>query len=137
MGDCYEIIHGDRCVGTMEVKPQGLYVGFSCRCDIRVPGFARVKARWQDRELDLGVLIPAGQRFSLDTKVAAKKCGTGIPEFRIDTGEEKTGTFVPIYPEEPFAYIARLKDAFFERRYGQPGIVLRDTQLPRDTAFTD
>ena len=36
------------------------------------------------------------------------------------------GTFVPISPEEPFAYISRLKDAYFERRYGQAGVVIPD-----------
>ena len=34
------------------------------------------------------------------------------------------GKFVPVYPEEPFAYMSRLKGAFLEIRNGQMGINL-------------
>ena len=42
-------------------------------------------------------------------------------------GKENTNRekYVPVYPEEPFSYMSRLKDAYLERRNGQLGIVIR------------
>ena len=114
----------------MQVEKTGLYYRFSCRCHIPTAGICRVKGYWQDRDLELGVLIPSEGQFCLNTKVAAKKCGEGRPEFRVYSRKNREGIFVPLSPEEPFAYIARLKDAFFERRYGNPGLVLQDRGIP-------
>lgn len=127
----YDVLFGDKPVGRVQVTKQGLYYRFSCRCRMAGEVVSRLTVCWQDKQESLGVLVPVDNGFGLDTKVAAKKCGMGKPEFRIYPHKsELREKFIPISPEEPFAYIQRLKDAFFERRYGQPGIVLRDTQMP-------
>lgn len=36
------------------------------------------------------------------------------------------GRFIPIKPEEPFAYIERLKDAYLVRQDGQVGIIIKE-----------
>ena len=36
------------------------------------------------------------------------------------------GKFVPVYPDEPFAYMSKLKDAYLEVREGQPGVVITE-----------
>jgi hypothetical protein len=38
--------------------------------------------------------------------------------------QKSEGKFIPIYPEEPFAYISRLQNAFLEIRNGQAGVVI-------------
>ena len=44
-----------------------------------------------------------------------------VPKLGDHTGER----FVPIYPEEPFSYISRLKDAYLARQGEQLGAVIR------------
>ena len=36
---------------------------------------------------------------------------------------------MPIVPEEPFAYIERLKTSFLVKKYGQMGILLEDQSV--------
>jgi len=131
----YQVLFGDKPVGKVQVTKEGLYYRFYCRCRMAGEVVSRLTVCWPDKRENLGVLVPVDDGFGLNTKVAAKKCGEGRPEFLIVPHKsELQGKFIPISPEEPFAYIQRLKDAFFERRYGQPGIVLRDTQMPKGTA---
>ncbi len=85
----------------------------------------RLLLRQGEQQENLGILMPRGDGFCLECRVAAKKCGGEIPTFQaMPSREELSGQFIPISPEEPFAYIRRLKEAFFQRRYGQAGIVL-------------
>lgn len=131
MEGSYEIMFGGKSVGRVNVTKQGLYYRFSCRCRMSGEMVSRLMVCWQDRQESLGILVPTEGGFGLETRVATKKCGSGVPEFRVvPSRSTQRETFIPLSPEEPFTYIQRLKDAFFERRYGQPGIVLRDTQMP-------
>ena len=43
---------------------------------------------------------------------------------------EKTENWMPISPEEPFAYLSRLENAVLERRDGQTGIVFKE-EIPQ------
>ena len=135
MEGSYEVLFGDKSVGRVQVTKEGLYYRFFCRCRMSGEVVSRLAVRWQDKQESLGILVPVDGGFGLNTRLAAKKCGEGKPEFAVMPNKgELHGKFIPISPEEPFAYIQRLKDAFFERRYGQPGIVLKDTQMPKGTA---
>ncbi len=123
----YEVRFGDKPVGGVQVEKQGLYYRFSCRCRLSGAVVCRLMAQWDTGSESLGILVPMGEEFGLDRAVAAKKCGVGRPSFLVVPNREtQSGRFIPISPEEPFAYIQRLKDAYFERRYGQAGIVLRE-----------
>ena len=74
---------------------------------------------------DLGLLVPEGKDFVLKSRLPAKRFAQGKPEFRaIPRHGRMTGTFIPVYPDEPFAYISRLHSAFLENRGGQMGVVL-------------
>ena len=123
----YELKFGGQTVGRVQVQKQGLYYAFTCRC--RMPGevISRVMVRCGDRETGLGILVPMGDGFGLDTKIAAKKLGQGSPEFSVVPNRPQlTQKFIPIKPEEPFSYIERLKEAYLARQGEQVGAVLRD-----------
>ena len=78
---------------------------------------------------NLGILIPQNGIFVLDTKLAVKKIGEGEMSFTLKLKQEKfSEMFVPICPEEPFAYISRLKESFLMVRDGQPGICIAKKQ---------
>ena len=117
--------------GQVEVRRQGLYDYFSCRCSLDDPGIHRLILRLGEREENLGVCMPMDGQFGVEKKLPASRLGEGEPKFYL-TGlapkEEKKSMFVPVYPEEPFAYLSRLEDAFLETQNGQIGVVLPEKE---------
>ena len=73
------------------------------------------------------MLVPDGGDFVLKTKLPIKRLGEGELRFRIQPRHsELTGKFIPLSPEEPFAYLSRLEDAFLKIREGKMGILLKE-----------
>ena len=123
----YEIRRGNDVVGTAQVVKEGLYYRFSCCCRISGEGMRRIVVSCGKVREDLGICVPMGAYFGLEKKVPCKRLGTGTPEFQLlPKYPGVQGDFVPVYPDEPFAYMSRLKGAFLEIRDGQPGIVIKE-----------
>ena len=121
----YEVMLGAKSVGRVQVIREGLYYRFNCRCHIAVEAVHKLVVRCGGVSENIGVLIPVGDGFLLEKRIPVKKFSTGEPEFYLAPRHDTVrGKFVPIYPEEPFAYISRLKDAFLISRNGQAGILL-------------
>ena len=78
--------------------------------------------------MSLGVLVPEGGGLSLDKKVPVKQFPTGHPVFRVRPLHEKEETnkpkekLVPLSPDEPFAYLDKLKDAHLAEQNGVRGL---------------
>lgn len=126
MEGCYGVHFGNQLAGKVTVQRQGLYYRFSCRCRMTGETVCRLRVVCGDKQENLGILVPMDGGFGLDTKLPAKRLGEGQPEFTLIPKHERSGgTFVPIYPEEPFAYIARLKDAYLVRKNGSVGILIK------------
>ena len=67
--------------------------------------------------------------FPLNRFTAGKSMLNGAGQIRAVSrlaaiAAEEQGKFIPIYPEEPFAYITRLKTAFLVRQNGQVGMIV-------------
>jgi len=123
----YEIRLGAEPVGEAVVEKQGLYYRFSCRCRVNGATMQRVMVACGEKKVDLGICVPMGDLFGVDKKVPCKQLGEGKPEFFLTPRPSSHGgKFVPVYPEEPYAYMSKLKDAFLEIRNGQMGIVIRE-----------
>lgn len=122
----YPVILGSSAVGKARIQREGLYGRIFCRCDLPGETMYRLSAQWGETQIDLGTLVPMGSGFGLETRIPVKRLGEGNPVFRLRAKHDRgtSGKFVPIYPEEPFAYIDRLKDAFLETRDGVRGIVI-------------
>lgn len=125
MEGSYEIRSGGRVIGQVRVEKQGLYFRFSCRCSLSGTEMHRLAVTCGGKEEDLGVCVPMDGRFGVEKKVPCKRFGAGEPEFRLVSKQEKRESiFVPVYPEEPFAYMSKLKGAFLAHQAGQLGIIL-------------
>ena len=123
MEGIYEIKLGDMPVGQAEVTREGLYYRFRCRCQLEDHSVWRVCVG----DFSLGILVPEGDAFVLNTKLPLKRFGTGNADFTILTNRPVLkGKFIPIKPEEPFAYIARLKNAYLVRQEGQIGVMIKE-----------
>lgn len=121
----YDIRLGRDVIGKAEVTRQGLYYLFSCRCKLESDTMYRVTVSCGGHHENLGVLVPMGTEFGLDTKLAVKRLGQGTLQFQALPKHQKSeGQFIIVRPEEPFAYITRLQDAFLKICDGQVGIVI-------------
>jgi len=122
----YEVYLGAEAVGNVTVTREGLYYRFVCSC--RLSGdVCKLQITCGGKEESLGTLVPSGQYFCLNTRIPIKRFGNGQPHFLVSPNRPvMAGKFVPICPEEPFAYLERLKDAYLECRNGQIGIVLKE-----------
>lgn len=120
MEGIYPIRRGNTEAGQVRITREGLYYRFQCRCRLAGSGVRRVRLRCGGREENLGVLVPDGDTFSLSTRIPVKRIPEGTPEFEIVSSFREGKTrLAPIYPEEPFAYLTRLKDAYLVRRDGE------------------
>lgn len=121
----YRVLRGGQTVGRCTVQRAGLYCCFSCRCR---PGGEDVYRLWIEiggERQEIGVMVPSCDGLCLDKRIAAKRFPPGVPTFTLRCRQEKPdGIFVPVCPEEPFAYLSRLQKAFLEIRDGQIGIVI-------------
>ena len=125
----YEVLFGKDRVGKVQVLREGLYYRFYCRCRISGDVVCRLAVRCGEKEENLGVVVPVGDGFGLDKRLPVKNLGEGEMTFFLMPKQERLeGKFIPIYPEEPFSYIARLKDAFLARQNGQIGVVIKEIQ---------
>lgn len=121
----YEVRFGNRSCGKVQVQRQGLYYRFLCRCRISGEVLCRLRVTCGDKQEELGILSPVEGGFGLEKKIPVKRLGNGLPVFQLYVKQEQAeGRFVPITPEEPFAYISRLKDAYLVHRNGQAGILI-------------
>jgi len=122
----YRVYFGNQQVGNVSVQRLGLYYRFSCRCQLTGNVICRLQIICGNVQENIGIPVPVNGEFGLDTKLPVKRFGEGKPEFTLVPKYEFNDTmFVPVYPEEPFAYIARLKDAYLVRKNGQMGIALK------------
>ena len=79
------------------------------------------------KDVSIGVLVPKGDGFFLDTRLPVKRFAEDHWDFQIQPSRPVLeGRFVPIKPEEPFAYLTRLKDAHLLRQNGQVGILIKE-----------
>lgn len=122
----YDVTLNGKVVGQAQVRKEGLYYRFQCQC--RLSGdVCKLEVACGENRANLGVLIPTGDGFGLETKLPVKRIGEGIMEFFIIPNRVVlAGKFVPIYPEEPFAYIEKLKKAHLARQNGQLGIIIQE-----------
>ena len=126
VGD-YEVFFGNQQVGKVQVRRQGLYYRFICRCRLTGDVVCRLYITCGGQRENLGVVVPVGDGFGLDTRLPVKRFREGEPSFSlIPKHEMADARFAPIIPEEPFAYIERLKTSFLVKKYGQMGIMLDD-----------
>ena len=110
---------GKDAIGKAYVDKLGLYYRVRCRCVISSDLIHRLIVRCGDTQENLGVLIPVGHEFGLDTKIAAKRLSRGELHFTVQPKRDEMKELVPLSPEEPFAYIRRLKECYLVRMNGR------------------
>ena len=123
----FEIKHGSSSIGKVTVERQGLYYRITCRCSLTGDVMHHLVVTSGEKREDLGTLVPFDGAFGLEKRIPMKKLGEGEPEFHLlPKHSSPNGKFFPVYPEEPFSYMARLKNAYLEARNDQVGLCFRE-----------
>lgn len=121
----YPILLGQETIGQANVTREGLYYRFDCRCSFTGESMFRLHASCGGKEAVLGLPVPEGESLVLRTKVPAKRLGQGNLSIRaVGKHRLEQGEFIPLSPQEPFAYIAQLKNAYLAKKEGTTGILL-------------
>ncbi len=126
MESWYPVQMGSNAVGKVRMVRRGLYYSIHCRCRIGGDVMCRLMVCCGDKREDLGVVVPMDGGFGLDMNVPVKRLGEGTASFFLmpkHTPED--GTIIPVYPEEPFRYISRIKDAYLVKRDNQTCICIK------------
>lgn len=134
MDGIYDILRGGEKIGKAEVRREGLYYRFRCCCDLTGDVMYRLTITCGEKTENLGIPVPEGDCFRLNTRLPVSRFPSGEPEFRAVPKHEplQRGMWVPISPETPFDYIARLENAVMERRGEEVGILISD-EAPQDS----
>lgn len=122
----YEITLDGQAVGRASLTRQGLYYHLLCRCNVPEKQMYRLEAARGGEHVDLGILVPMDRGFGVESRFPVKRLGEGEIAFRLRLASEpaRTGRFIPISPEEPFAYLSRLRNSVLVFRDGKKGILL-------------
>lgn len=123
-------------MGQAQVKRQGLYYYFSCVCELSGEVIYRIVVSCDGKSESLGIPAPEGVKFTLNSRLPVSKLGQGEPKFQLlprhPNAEE---VFIPLSPEEPFAYLQQLKNTYLLRRNGRLGVGFRvnSGKAPQDS----
>lgn len=121
----YGIYLDKELIGKAQVLRKGLYYQIYCRCRLSGDTFYQMLVSCGEKQENLGTVVPADCGFGLETKIPVKRLGEGAFAFSlISKTEGGKGKFTPIYPDEPFAYLAQLKNAYLVRRNGVVGVMI-------------
>lgn len=121
----YDILLNGECVGSADVSKEGLYYNFSCQCTLKRNTVYKLILVSGQKNMTLGIPIPAGNGFVLHKKLPVKHFEEQEYQFHaVPKQVQSEGIFIPIRPEEPFPYLNRLSNACLKRKNGVIGIVL-------------
>ena len=127
MEGAYPILFSGQSVGQAQVIRRGLYYHISCRMKLTEAGIYRLEVVCNHKTENLGIPVPEGKAFVLTKILPVSRLGSGEATFRVLPKQSPTQEkFVPVNPDEPFAYLARLKGAYLQRRDGRLGIVIQE-----------
>ena len=131
MEGIYDIFCGGEKIGKAEVRREGLYYRFRCCCQLTGEVVYRVTVSCGGEPENLGILVPESDAFYLTKRLPISRFGSSTPQFSaVPRHPEMNGMWVPISPEEPFAYIERLEHAVMERRGEEVGILIPEEPDP-------
>lgn len=114
----FEVYQNGQAVGTVALSREGLYYRFRCRCSPLTESVTRLVWKADGNVLSLGILVPVGGCFGLDTRMAIKKCPGEKPEFMlVENGKEamlqqpESAEKKPSEPEHTEALIHEAEEA--------------------------
>ena len=121
----YELKIGNEVVGYVSVRYEGLYCQISCSCRLSGAVIYRLVAVVGTEKINIGICAPKGKYFCVEKKFPAKILRNKTVSFLLVPKHQNLGgRFIPIRADEPFAYIAKLEEAYLANRDGNTYVVI-------------
>lgn len=127
----YDIYAGTQIVGHAEVIKEGLYYRFSCKCMPPDNGIHRIMVSDGSNTKDLGICVPAGEWFSLVTRVPVKYLSGEKMEFSL-IPKDKQEKAIPVATNGPFADLDKLDSAHLQQTDEKSEIIIDPIPSPQD-----
>ncbi len=123
----YDVTLGNQVMGTVLVSSIGLYWKFVCKCDLCGEVMYDLYLIMDGCERKLGLLIPFGDSFGMETKVSVKQLGEGNPRFIIKVRHGKIANgMISVHINEPFRYLSALEKMYLGKLDGETGLLIRE-----------
>lgn len=123
MQKTFDILLGNQKIGKAEVKKEGLYYQFKCRCHLSQSDICTITVSGNGTKRKLGVCVPMDGMFGLDTKIPVKHIGEEPFVFSAAIKSSETQEqFYPIESDKAFPHLELLASAFLCTKNNQQGI---------------
>jgi len=126
----YQIVWKGNQVGNAEIRKEGMFYRFSCRCRLTGKGVYRVAVTDGQNKYDLGICIPNGNSYSCVARLPCNRLNGTDFLFLLTDSKKKRG--IPIATGKPFAYLDKLNTARLQITDGQAEIIIDSVQDPQD-----
>lgn len=123
----YDIHIGNDVIGQVKVSREGLYYRFHAVCQLKSGSIFQLEGQWGEKTCRIGILIPEGNQFCLNTKIPAKQFPTSKPIFCAVPRHAWGNHEIPVYPDEPFLYLSKIKNAYMIKRNERAYIVIKNS----------
>lgn len=105
----YPVFKGDRSVGEVTLKKEGLFCRLHCFYTVKKPERLQLICYGEKELLDLGGGIPKGDQWEIRRFFPWHNLPDGEPEFKLETGEHRMKKFQQrLVPGEPVERISAL-----------------------------
>ena len=130
----YSISWNDKSVGRAEVQSEGLYYRFICACELPDDRIYRITVSDSQTVKDLGICVPDGKKFGLNTRIPKKYLKGETLIFSL-TSSNKKNNVLPVADGAPFPQLEDLENARLQFTDGQAQILIDPVQDPQDNGL--
>jgi len=125
MEKIYDVFSGGQRVGSVQLRKRGLYWQFDCHCKPVGKQVFRLEMKMGDQWKSLGIPVPEGECWCLSTRIPIRQMENSAEKFRLTPlGEAPKGRFLPVYEQQPFPELSRVRKGKLAIRDGVVGILL-------------
>ena len=68
----YDVLYDGDCIGAAQINAEGLYYKIKVCCYIYKPTMLRIRLVTSVKTIDLGILVPNGDHFTLQKSISRK-----------------------------------------------------------------
>ena len=121
----YDIFLDGQTVGKAILQNEGLYIHYSCECDLPNDEVYRIVAENEDDLINLGICVPSGNCWKSYGRFAAKQLKIDGLKLTVIPYKTQNEMFIPITTGMEFCCVDKLDFAQFAYRNGKPGVLIK------------
>ncbi len=134
----YPVILNSENAGMVQVEKQGLYYRFRCVCHFKHRGMYEIHVKSGTESKKLGLCVPEGGNFILNTRIPIKQIPPGGMYFIAARKDSEEKNILPVCSEDPFLHLAELENAVYILQNNRPGIIIGSGCChPKEAGFLD